>query len=151
MGLAFEFVTGDIRRIIESLHAVDPDGLEEAVAARADLSLHLLPKDLNLLSRAVGMHTGQPVRDLRPHLAAVADYPDRGAFVVASEWVEYVAATPADRIGTVVNTWFELMRTEHDEPDLQVTADAVDAVTELVTLCRYAQEKDQQVVHLWFA
>lgn len=119
------------------------------VTRRADLSLHLTPHDLNLLSRAIGIHSGQEMKDLRPFLSVLVDTSEGGAFAVEPVWVHYVAALEPARVHAVAETWFGLMREEHSEPDLPVTSDALSAVAELVSLGKYAVQTDHQIIHIW--
>lgn len=152
MGLSMEFVIGNIPLLVEAFRSGDVDPLDDptVVTQRASLSLHLIPHDLDLLSRAIGIHSGQTERDLRPSLAVLVDHNDCGVLSVAPEWVAYVAALGPEQMNSVTETWFAMMSEEHREPDLSVTADALTAVAELLSLCKYAQETKRQVIHTWY-
>lgn len=152
MGLSLEFITGNVLRLVEALQSGGIEALDDptVVTRRADLSLHLIPHDLNLLSRAIGTHSDQTVKDVRPSLSALVDNEDCGALAVAPEWVAYAAAVGLEQIDAVVETWFAMMREEHNEPDLHVTPEALTAVTELVSLCKYALQTNQYIIHIWF-
>jgi hypothetical protein len=152
MGLALEFIISKTEAIISALQAEDFDWMEDRtlVQARADFSLHLIPSDLNLLSHAIGIHTGQPLQDLRSSLNGLIDTETFGALAVAPAWIAYVAALSSERIPAVVETWFELMRIEHSQPILQITPDAKQAVEELLRLCQLSQSTNSDVIHFWY-
>jgi hypothetical protein len=152
VGLALEFIIGNTEAIIGALQAEDFEWMEDRtlIQARADFSLHIVPSDLNLLSHAIGIHTGQPLQDLRPLLTGLVDTETFGALAVDPAWIAYVAVLPPERIPAVVETWFELMRVEHNQPRLQVTPDAKQAVEELLTLCQLSQVIRSDVIHFWY-
>ena len=152
MGLALEFIIGNTKAIIGALQAEDFDWMEDRalVQARADFSLHLIPQDLSLLSHAIGIHTGQPLQDLRSSLSALVDTETFGALAVEPAWIAYVATLSPERIPAVVETWFEMMRVEHSQPKLQVTPDAKQAIEELLALCQLSQVTSCDVIHFWY-
>ena len=152
MGLALEFYTGDTAAIIAAVEAMDYDRLDDptVVSARADLSLHLIPKDLDSLSIALGRAAGLSPIELGPHLEGVMDTPDHGLLSVDSAWVAYVAKVPTAAAVSVAESWVMLMQRAHGDPGITVTEAMVEATGQLITLCATAVRDGSAVVHGWY-
>ncbi len=160
MGHSFEFYTGDSRKIRAAFieDEIEPysspiDLLDEpgVVQVQADLSFHLEPQDLNLLSLQFGKYSGRPPVPLRPYLSWILDESDHGLLLVADRWVEYAAAVRAEDIPAIVEAWFQSMRDEYQDDGIQVSPPVIQAVRDLVELCRYARQKKTRVYHAWQA
>jgi hypothetical protein len=152
MGLALEFYIGDADAIASAIQGMDLEQLDdvEVVAARADLSLHLLPKDLNYLSRAIGNAAGVPPIDLRSYLHILLDTADYGLLAVDPTWVAYVAMAPIERAAAIAADWADQMQQEYSDPALTATDAMVLAVEELIRLCVMARNSRVAVLHAWF-
>ena len=153
MGLTLAFYIGDSKEIERAIRECEIDLLydPEVVHRQADLSLHILPKDPNLLSRQFGKHSGRKPLDLRPYLSVIIDESDRGLLLVDNTWVMYAADVEADAVDNVVEDWFEAMRKEYPQEEIQVTPEAKLAVQALLELCKAALQEGSTVLHSWFA
>ena len=152
MGLSLEFYIGDTNAIISALEDCDYDRLDEpgVVNRRADLSLHLIPDDLNLLSLCIGAVSGHKPLSLRPHLSIIVDEADYGVLEVSQEWTAYAASVPNDRITELATAWAQAMSRQHGE-EIQANSDLQNAVRELVALCVIAHRDSDRVLHAWNA
>lgn len=154
MGLTLEFYLGNPRKITKAMCNHNFDLLYEdsnVVYQIADLSLHLSPKDLNLLSRQFGIHSQQSPIDLRPHLKVLIDEQDYGLLLVDSKWVKYAAKVSSDNLEIIVSGWFESLRQEYPNEEISITEEAKEAVQDLLELCKKAtQKKRAEVLHGWF-
>lgn len=152
MGLNLEFLLGDEQAIVAAMETFDLDRLDEdeVVHDSADLSLHIVPKDLDRLSRCLAKYSGKMPMDLRPSLTVAVDSEDGGAFLIAREWIEYVAALPEPRLDEVVADWIADMRREYDEPEIVVTEAALAGVRDLWGLCRRSLATGASLVHVWW-
>ena len=154
MGLTLEFYLGNSRKIINAMRNQNFALLYEdsnVVYRIADLSLHLSPKDLNLLSRQLGIHSQQAPIDLRPHLKVLIDEQDYGLLLVDSKWVKYAAKVNCDNLETIVSGWFESLRQEYPNEEISLTEEAKEAVQNLLELCKEAtQKRKAKVLHGWY-
>lgn len=147
MGLSLMFHAGDE----SAFHAVLAAGEEvQAVAERlfdahADFSLHLIPRDLDLLSEIIAG------RRLRPHLHPLTDSADGGLIGVAAEWVDAVANAPARPVEDLAEAWAEAMRDFHSQPTLAATPEMRRAIRDLLSLCQLAYARRLRVLHAWSA
>jgi len=87
---------------------------------------------------------------VRPSLTVAVDSEDGGAFLIAREWIEYVAALPEPRLDEVVADWIADMRREYDEPEIVVTEAALAGVRDLWGLCRRSLATGVSLVHVWW-
>ncbi len=151
MGLSLEFYAGDRDAILAAIQECDMDGLDEpgVVSAYADLSLHLVPRDLDLLSQAFGIATGRDPIDLGPHLTAAIDEEGYGALEVSRTWVQYVASADLDRTDEVAHRWTERMSAQYHVP-VQVNEDIQNAIPALISLCQSALKSSAAVIHVWY-
>lgn len=154
MGLTLEFYMGNPEVIGPAVADVDFDTLDDSgiVQARADLSLHIQPKDLDTLSReAAGLLQREPVllqQSLRDAIGG--DESDHGAFLVAFEWVAQLGALKPDAASELTHRWMAAMAQQYDDPEIEVTPPAEAAVSSLISLCRRAIETGTPVIHAWF-
>jgi hypothetical protein len=153
MGLTLEFCIGNLQKIEKAIRECKLDILDdpEVVQRRADLSLHIVPKDLDLLSRELGKHSDSEPLDLRPFLNVVVDEEDRGLLLVDDAWVKYAASIKEDAENSIVEDWFVDMRREYPGENIQITPEARVAVRGLLGLCREAAMNKATVLHSWFA
>jgi len=152
MGLALEFYTGDIDAIVDAVERIECEALDDpaVVASRVDLSLHLVPNDLNFLSRAIGHAAGVPPIDLGPYLDPVLDEEDHGLLMVDPAWVGYVGGAPTAAAAAISEDWAARMREEYGDPAITVTRELVEAVAELIAFCAAASRSGAPVIHAWF-
>ena len=151
MGLTLEFIAGDKARLVTAFQECDLDAFDDpAIAvAKADLSLHILPKDLNTLSLVLAKFNGQSPIDLRSHLTVLADEAGAGMLDVDDKWVAYAAAVPSGRAAEISEAWAERMRMEYNDPDTQATESMRASVEDLISLCKTASQGKLSVVHAW--
>jgi hypothetical protein len=152
MGLTLEFYMGDVDAIVDAVQRLELEALDDpaVVASRADLSLHLVPHDLDTLSRAIGRAAGVPPIDLRPHLEPVVDEADHGLLAVDPTWVAYVAAAHGRDAAAIAEDWAARMQRGYGDPGITATDAMVQAVEELIALCASARQEGAPVVHAWF-
>jgi len=151
MGLTLEFYQGDPDALALAFENAEFEVLDDpgVVARTADLSLHITPRDLNLLSLQVGRITGADPMELRPHLDIVVDEEDRGLLAVSASWVAYLAALKPSHVASLVSAWFEAMQREHGDSGIRVTPEATRGVRDLVDLCVAARLAGSSVMHAW--
>jgi hypothetical protein len=156
LGLTLEFYAAAHCPLFDAVIDLDFDTIESLqVPGRfADLSLHITPADLDLLSLEVCNTLAKDPMRLREHLdmeGLYVDEPDRGAFVVRQGWIQLIASLEHNSITAVVSAWCEEMSRIHDDPDISTTPEAVEALRALVETCQYAHSANSEVVHVWFA
>jgi hypothetical protein len=154
MGLTLEFYMGDPSAIGPAVAEVDFDILDDSgvVQSRADLSLHIQPKDLDTLSReAAGLLQREPVL-LQQSLgdAIGGNECDHWAFLVASEWVAQFGALQPNAASELTRRWMAAMAQQYGDLEIQPTPTAEAAVSSLIALCRRADETATPVIHAWF-
>ena len=152
MGLSLEFYSGDRDAIAEAVREVDFDRFDDAavVTRRADLSLHISPRDLDLLSQACAKTSGREAMNLSANLSGLIDEEDRGALVVDPTWVAYIAAVPDGTSAVIAEYWAEAMRTEYQDPEIHVNDDLLRRVSDLIELCKTAHQSGENVTHVWY-
>lgn len=151
MGLTMEFRAGDARGLARTFCDRDFAELERMSRASADFSLHLSPNDLDLLVVEIMESAGHaPITFMELTGEPIAgDRKEAGVFIVATSLVRTVAALPDAQVNGVVERWFYRISEESGDPNLNATADAVLAVSELLKLCRQAVGEHLQVVYCW--
>jgi hypothetical protein len=154
MGLTLEFYMGDPDAIGPAVEQFDFDALYESgiVKARADLSVHIQPKDLDTLSIEAAGLVGQRAVLLQESLitAIGGDETDHGAFIVSSDWVSQIGSLQPSTAQELTKRWIASMALQYDDPEIRVTPAAEEAVFALISLCRYATETSTPVIHAWF-
>jgi hypothetical protein len=147
MGLTLEFYLGDAERIALAIQEVDLETLydPQVVQQKADFSLHILPKDLNLLSRAIGAAAGISPIELRDHLTVLIDEVDRGMLEVDRVWIDYAASASQDDVPRISKAWVDAMNHQY-AGDAVLSDDLVQAVHDLLAICKSAQASDRQVL-----
>jgi hypothetical protein len=152
MGLSLEFHLGDTEAIRQAVRDIDLDRLYDptVVKAKADLSLHITPHDLDTLSQEFAVESRQEPLDLRPHLKVLFDDVDRGVFLVDDCWISYIAAVPMAAVRKVTERWFDRISQEYGDPIIPVSAEALKRVEDLVALCARAKKDDESIAHVWF-
>jgi hypothetical protein len=154
MGLSMEFYAGSAADIGKAFTAMELEGLRDGSLAHAyaDLSLHLSPDHLDILSEEVAASLGREPLLLLDSLEAHVGGTDgeSSAEVVATRWVETMAATAAPSIAKLVESWMATVAEEVGDPSIVAGPDAVAAVKALVQLCREATRRKTQVVFAWY-
>lgn len=153
MGLSMEFYAGPPVEIGKAFTAVELDGLRDGSLAHsyADLSLHLSPDHLDILSEEIAACVGSaPIHlldSLESHVGGTEG--QSSADVVATTWVEAVAAAPDSSIGMVAEKWMAAVSEETGEPIVE-RGDVMLAVESLVRLCRDAMMRNTRVIFAWY-
>ncbi|WP_251318116.1 hypothetical protein [Flintibacter muris] len=149
MGLSLIFCAGADaeapKKILKALETVDYEALEPLIARKADFSLHLIPRDLELLSQCAAPFSARKEAPFRAGLTCYLDEADRGLFIVSEEWEQYMAAIDPAKAKALTETWFQAMGPEAVSP----SPDAVAAVEDLIALCQYAGQTGNPVLHMW--
>lgn len=151
MGLSLEFYAGNREQIINAVQECDLDLLDEpgVTAGFADFSLHVEPRDLDLLSRAIGVVENRNALELGNFLNGVVDEDGYGALEVGRDWVRYVATTESLNIDAIVRGWSQSMSALHGA-SIAPNDSMRRALSDLVSLCRLAVKTDAAVVHIWY-
>jgi len=154
MALSMEFYAGPPAEIGRAFTAVEFGALRDGSLAHsyADLSLHLSADQLDLLSEEIAACVGHaPVlllQSLEGHVGGTEG--ESSADVVATAWVEAVAATPYSSIAMLVEKWMAAVAEDVGNPTVEPGHDAVRAVEALVRLCRDATLRKTRVVFGWY-
>lgn len=151
MGLTLEFLAGDKDLIAEAVRSGDYGSLNSppACSLRADFSLHLIPSDLDLMSRSLGEVAGISPHDLRPYLVPVVDEEEHGALAVSSAWIQYVAECYPVQAETVARLWTAKLNRAHPGEEIDCTEAMIEAVRDWIYLSKKAVEDSLDVVHIW--
>jgi hypothetical protein len=154
MGLTLEFYTGDPHAIGYAVEVADFDALDESgiVKARADLSLHIQPKDMDTLSVEAAGLLGKRAVLFQQSLgdAVGGEESDHGAFLVSADWVAQIGTLQLNTAQELATRWFASMARQYDDPEMQVTPAVEEAVYSLISLCKSATETSTPVIHAWF-
>jgi hypothetical protein len=154
MGLSMEFYAGEPSAIGRAFTAFELDGLRDGSVAHsyADLSLHLSPDHIDLLSEAIAASTGSdPVLlfdCIEDHVGGTDD--ESSADVVARRWVEAMAAASDASLPVITREWMGAVARKVGDPSLEAGPDAEAAVASLVRLCREAVRRNTPVVFVWY-
>jgi hypothetical protein len=131
MGLSLEFYAGDANIIGAAVAEIEFDRIRSGgdAIAYADLSLHLSPDDLDLLSEVIAERARQPPALLLDSLTRTVGTIDEegAAYVVDPRWVAIVAALSVEDAPDVTAEWIQRVGVAHGET-LAVTEDATQAV-----------------------
>lgn len=151
MGLLMEFYAGNGQEIGAAFTEGDFDRLSALPLAQADFSLHLSPTDLDILSETAFEMMGRTPIGLLDSLKASVGGNDEenGADVVSESWVAGFAAFPDERVHELALRWMTAVAEDHGEPGIGVTPDSLQAIRELINVCRLAEREKVDVVHTW--
>lgn len=151
MGLLMDFYAGDAQEIGGAFTAGDFDALNSRAIAHADFSLHLSPTDLDILSETAFEMMGRVPTGLLDSLEenVGGDGAESSADTVTEAWVTGMAAFPNDRVPELAQRWLRAVAEDRGDSDDAVTPDALQAVRELISLCRLAGREKVAVVHTW--
>jgi hypothetical protein len=152
MGQLMGFYAGDADAIGAAFEDHESDGLadEKIVRAHADFSLHITPLDVDFLVEAIAEGTEGTPRPLLESLTRrVGGDPEvSSADVIDPEWVQMVAGADDGRAPHLAAEWMKRVGAEYGET-LEVSPEAVQAVGELIRLCRLAVKERLDVVFTW--
>jgi hypothetical protein len=152
MGQLMGFYAGDADAIGAAYEDPESDALadEQIVRAHADFSLHLTPLDVDFLIDVLEEGTGTTARPLLESLArhVGGDGDESSADVVDPAWVEVVAGADDEKAPELAAEWMKRVGAEYGET-LEESPEAVQAVGELIRLCRLAAKEKLDVVFTW--
>lgn len=152
MGLNLKYLIGPPKEMLDALSECDYSKLSCLIEKEADFSLHLQPKDLQMLSDCATQYTSQFLKPFREALVCYFDEVDRGFFLVNDDWVNAIATINISDIKGLTVKWFEQMSKNYPNEHIgQPTAAAEKAVYELISLCKYAIQFEKPVIHIWIA
>ena len=156
MGIWLKFFAGNAGSLLEAVAEIDVDYFDgfEPGKTFADFSLHITPRDLDLLTAEACKILNSEDMSLRENLDFDGEYvdeEDRGAYIVARPWIDLWARMEPQNLDAVVASWFTLMQREYEDPEITVTEEAIRAVSDLIGICRTAVCDGCDVVHVWFA
>jgi hypothetical protein len=120
------------------------------VQASADFSLHITPIDIDFLVEAIAERTGATAPPLMESFTRlVGGDPDASsAHLVAPAWVQIVASADEGQAENLAAEWMKRVSAEYRET-IEVAPEAVQAVDELIRLCRLATKEKLDVVFTW--
>jgi hypothetical protein len=152
MGLTLQFLLGNANEIESAVRSVDLELLDDpsVVHQRADFSLHITPKDLDLLSRELRVVSDQSPIDLRPSLNVIFDDKDRGLLIVDESWTRFAASVAPETVKDVAENWARAMQVEYSDTNIKATPEMQQSILDLINLCKAASLSDMQVLHSWF-
>src|ERR1700722_20259336 len=122
MGLSMEFYAGSPDDIGRAFTECNLDVLRDGSLAYAcaDLSLHLSPDHLDLLSEEVAASNGrEPVLlfdSLERHVGGIEG--ESSADVVTAGWVAAIAATPYESIPVLARRWLSAVAEDVGNPSI---------------------------------
>lgn len=151
MGVTLIFCGCEAAAIAAAWSKPSVEPIERRVSLRgmADFSLHIVPKDLDLLSHVIGHGGRQPPRRLRPSQRVLSDAEWGGSLLIDPDWAAYVAGSPPHPDGFIADAWCKAMATVHHEPGLAPTSEALGAIAALRGLCRDAVARRFDLILLW--
>jgi hypothetical protein len=153
MGMLMSFYAGDKRKIGEgfSTTAGVPLWKQPLVVGMADFSLHLSPIDLDLFSKEACRIAGAQPVTLTDSLTenVGGDGESSSADVVSPQWVQTVAGILDDQVDGLARRWLVQVAEEDREEPEEPNEDTLQAIRDLIRVCRIAMEKKLAVVHVW--
>ncbi len=154
MGLSIEFYAGDPDEIGRVFTNVGFDGLRDGSVAHgyADLSLHLSPEHFDSLSEQAGAALKRtPVLLLDSLERTVGGTEgERGADVISPRWVGMMAAVPTELVATIAKNWMAVVAEDVGDPTIGSSADVEKALSDLIEVCRIAEQRSSSVVFAWY-
>lgn len=146
-----DFYAGNAREIGAAFTRDDSRSLEKAARAHVDFALHLSPTDLDILSEAAFQMLGRDPRGLLDCLVenVGGDGSESGADTVETTWVATIASIPDDRVEELAREWFRGVAEDRGDNEAELTDDALQALRDLIALCRTAARDHLDVVHTW--
>jgi hypothetical protein len=152
MGQLLGFYAGDADAIGAAYEDHESDGLtdENIVRAHADFSLHVTPVDIDFLVEVIAERAGGTARPLMDSFTRLVggDPDERSAHLVDPTWVQIVAGADDGQAPDLAAEWIKRVGAEYGET-LDVSPEAVQAVGELIRLCRLAAKEKLDVVFTW--
>ena len=155
MGLSLEFYAGCATIIGPAFGEVEFDDLRDGTkaAAYADLSLHLGPKDLDILSEIAARYLDvEPILlsdCLIDEIGTIDGAETGGADVVAPDWVGMMSLLEEQDAETLAADWIAAVaRTAGISPE--ITDHPTKALASLIRLCKKAIAEGLDVVHVWY-
>ena len=152
MGLSLQFLIGPPKEMLDALSQCNYAELDRLTERKADLSLHLQPRDLQMLSDCAASHTSQPLKPFRTALTCYFDETDRGYFLVHDDWVDAMATIDIKEYKAIATEWFQKMAENYPNEQIgEPSAAAEGSVHGLIELCKYAVQFEKPVIHIWSA
>ncbi len=152
MGLSLQFLIGPPKEMLDALSECNYAGLDRLTEKKADFSLHLQPRDLQMLSDCAASYASQPLKPFRAALTCYLDEPDRGYFLIQNDWVDAMATIDINEYKAIAMGWFEKMAENYPNEQIGEPSTAAEkAVHELIELCKYAVLFEKPVIHIWTA
>lgn len=155
MGLKLQFFIGDKDNIVNAVADEDFDILEELEDQGdfADFSLHLSPKDLNVLINIISSHLSDDSFGLRENLDTedcYFDENDRGAFYVKDMVKNLIAKTSEKDAAIYASRWYNKLSEEYPDEHIGDSSMAEQPISDLIRICQIALKEDKCLVHVWF-
>ena len=152
MGLSLQFLIGAPKELLDALTECDYDRIDLLTEIKADFSLHLQPKDLQILSDCAAKFTKKFLKPFRTALVCYFDESDRGYFLLHDDWVSAIATIDTQKSKTITAKWFERMTEIYPNEQIgEPNPNAETAVCDLIKLCKHAALYRKPVIHIWTA
>lgn len=154
MGLTLQFAVGNEIDMIRSVKSVDFDFLDklEQDGLLADFSLHIEPRDLDMLVRCACAVKKMPEMTLRENLdfeTTYVDEPEYGATLVSNRIVSLFASFDESNAQALSEAWFYEISEAYPLEDIKLTNEATQAVRMLITISKRAQQHNSAMMHFW--
>lgn len=139
-------------KIVTAIAQTEFREFRRCIEKQPDFSLHLQPKDLQLLFDCANHFTNQLLIEFESALTYYLDEVDRGFFIVHPSWVNAMAAIDCNHFHKLALKWFKEMKKQYPNEQMgQPTIEAEKAIADLIELCRYAVQFEKMVLYVWIA
>ena len=149
MSLTLSFITGSSTVIVEAFENDDYDLFYDSIEKEADFSLHIQPRDLQILSLCASEFNGKKPLNLKKQMTVLLDEEEKGLFSIDNKWVDYISAIPLDKNKELCNKWFEEMNKKYPKEQIDLTEEAIETIEDLISLCRFCIDNKKELFHYW--
>jgi len=150
MGLTLSFITASSSAIIlEAFKDDDYDLFDDNIIKEADFSLHLKPRDLQILSLCASEFNAKKPMNLRKQMTLLLDDEEKGLFEIESKWVSYFGTVPLEQSKNLCGRWFEVMNRKYPKEKIEITEEAIEAVKNLILICQFCINNKTDLFHYW--
>jgi hypothetical protein len=156
MGLSLQFALGKSDEIIQAVANEDFDfiNLLDEEGNIADFSLHLSPKDFDLLLNSASSLLGiDQIIELRSNLDFHTHYfdtIDRGASLINETIPQLFSQFDLIDAKKVTEIWYSKLQFTYPTEDIEMSSYAIEAVKKLILISKRCLLEEKQLVYLWF-
>lgn len=153
MGMLIHFYAGDPAKIGAAFTNNDFEALRDPsiILASAEFSLHINPEDLEMLSEEASQIAGlkEPLGyydSLEQNVGG--DSEGSSADAMTEKWIQLFASFSDDQAPQIGSAWMKAASNEYGK-DFEVTDEVIQAISELIVVCRTALSHNTAVVNTW--